>query len=71
MTKFTGFTIPAKVKGKVTTYKGFKVKECLDGQGNMVFKVYTKDEWGYGEGFRSCEWEACTMQEAHDFIDSY
>ncbi|WP_188066675.1 hypothetical protein [Brevibacillus brevis] len=54
------------------TYKGFKIQEGTDiTTGNQVFKVYTKEEWAYGEGFRSYEWEACTMQEAKEFIDSY
>lgn len=57
---------------KVTTYKGFKIQEGTDiTTGNPVFKVYTKEEWSYGEGFRSYEWEAVSMQEAEEFIDSY
>lgn len=59
-------------KSKVSTYKGFKIKETVDiDTQNPLFVVYTKEEWGYGEGFRTYEWEACSMQEARDFIDSY
>lgn len=60
---------PAK---KPVTYKGFKILEENDQHSDgTVFNVYTKDEWSYGKGFRMVEWEAGTMQEAKDFIDSY
>ncbi|OME54016.1 hypothetical protein BSK59_15660 [Paenibacillus odorifer] len=61
--------IPAK---KPITYKGFKILEEQDKHSDgTVFNVYTKDEWSYGKGFCSVEWEAGNLQEAKDFIDSY
>ncbi|URJ36630.1 hypothetical protein MF625_001049 [Paenibacillus polymyxa] len=57
---------------RVTTYKGFKILQRTDHTTQLpVFAVYTKDEWTYGEGFRSYEWEACSMKEAREFVDSY
>lgn len=56
-----------KFKKKVTTYKGFKIQQVSENE----FNVYAKDEWEYGAGLRQIEWEAGTMQEAKDFIDSY
>lgn len=55
---------------KVTSYKGFKIQEQEE-DNHILYVVYTKDEWAYGNGFRSSEWEACSMKEATDFIDSY
>lgn len=71
--EFRGFTVPGKApKGRTTTYKGFKIKEQLDiTTQRPIFMVYTKEEWAYGHGFRFPEWEACSMQEARDFIDNY
>ncbi|MEC0136148.1 hypothetical protein P4H94_04500 [Paenibacillus macerans] len=60
------------MKNKVTSYKGFRIKESVDFITKLpVFKVYTAEEWAYGEGFRCYEWEACSMKEAMDFVDSY
>jgi hypothetical protein len=57
---------------KVKSYKGFKIQESTDtATGCLTFKVYTEEEWAYGNGYRYCEWEACSMQEATGFIDSY
>ncbi|KJD42542.1 hypothetical protein [Paenibacillus terrae] len=59
-------------KNKVSTYKKFKIKESIDiTTGFPVFEVYTPEEWAYGAGIRSSEWDACSMKEAHEFIDSY
>ncbi|WP_168121910.1 hypothetical protein [Paenibacillus sp. HB172176] len=55
---------------KVVTYRGFKIESLID-DGHEIFRIYTEEEWGYGEGLRSYEWDACTYQEAKDFIDSY
>ncbi|EJW14066.1 hypothetical protein M5X05_26865 [Paenibacillus alvei] len=55
-----------KTKPKVVSYKGFKIKEVGD-----EFHVFTKDEWAMPAAVRVVEWEAGTMQEAKDFIDSY
>jgi hypothetical protein len=54
-------------KTKVTSYKGWKIQQV----GENDFRVFTADEWSYGEGFRYPEWEAGTIQEAKDFIDCY
>jgi len=51
----------------VTTYKGFKIEQV----GEDEYHVYTGEEWEYGTGFRTAEWEAGSIQEAQDFIDSY
>ncbi|MER2061446.1 MAG: hypothetical protein ABS894_00795 [Aerococcus urinaeequi] len=61
-----------KKKSKVTQYKGFKIQErpCPD-TGAELFSVFTKEEWDYGAGYRCAEWDATTMEEAHQFIDSY
>ncbi|MGG1669964.1 MULTISPECIES: hypothetical protein [Paenibacillus] len=57
---------------KIITYKGFKIKERNDDStGYPVFDVYTKEEWSYGSGLRSAEWEAGSLKEAKEFIDSY
>lgn len=52
---------------KVRAYKGFKIEEANEN----TFNVYTADEWSMGKGFRYPEWEAGSLQEARDFIDSY
>lgn len=51
---------------KIKTYKGFVIA-----QNKEFLFIYTKDEWNYGHGCRYWEHEACSMQEAIDFIDSY
>ncbi|WP_028559004.1 hypothetical protein [Paenibacillus pinihumi] len=59
-------------KSKVISYKGFKIKESNDTTTKLpTFKVYTSEEWQYGEGYRLYDWEACSMEEATEFIDSY
>lgn len=58
------------MKPTVKQYKGFKILEELDTTAQMpVFKVYTAVEWAYGKGLREYEWEACSEQEAREFID--
>jgi hypothetical protein len=56
-----------KFKKVVTSYKGFKIQQ-ID---TNMFLLFTKDEWSYGEGYRSAEWEAGTIEEAKQFIDCY
>lgn len=57
---------------KVITYKGFKIKEGKDEiTDNPIFNIYTEEEWSYGSGLRSSEWEAGSLKEAKEFIDSY
>ncbi|MGM1023515.1 MAG: hypothetical protein ACQEXV_24015 [Bacillota bacterium] len=59
-------------KRKVTTYKGFKIKESTeDSTGDILFMIYTVEEYSYGEGLRTAEWEAGSLEEAKQFIDSY
>lgn len=57
-------------KTKVTQYKNFKIQE-VKGDTQTEFHVYTNEEWSYGKGFRYAEWEAGTIEEAKEFIDSY
>ncbi|MDR0269610.1 hypothetical protein [Paenibacillus sp.] len=60
------------MKKKVTTYKGFKIRDDIDDiTGKPVFKVYTKEEWAHSAEVRCYEWEACSMKEAADFVDLY
>lgn len=63
--------IKTKNKSTITTYQGWKIKQKKDQYDMDVFLCYTADEWKYGSGLRQSEWEAGTMQEAKDFIDSY
>lgn len=55
------------MSSKVRSYKGFKIEEAAAD----TFNVFTADEWGYGKGFRYPEWEASSLEEAKQFIDSY
>lgn len=62
------------MKTKTHKYKGWTIKEvkkCVDGQEYTDFECYTADEWTYGEGFRTVEHEASSLQEAKEFIDCY
>jgi hypothetical protein len=52
---------------KTIRYKGFGIKEV----NATTFNVYTKDEMEQPAAVRYIEWEAGTLQEARDFIDSY
>lgn len=47
-------------------YRGFVVNFEDDS-----FKLYTRDEWSYGKGYRYPEWEADNEDEAREWIDSY
>ncbi len=40
-------------------------------EGNELFYCYTPDELEYPANLRGYEWEACSLKEAIDFIDSY
>ena len=51
---------------KVSTYKGFTI--AIEGG---TYYLFTKEEWSYGRGYRTAEWEAGSMEEARNFIDSY
>ncbi|KTS84452.1 hypothetical protein NS115_03745 [Paenibacillus jamilae] len=57
---------------KLRSYKGFKIKETIeDSTGDALFMIYTAEEYSYGEGLRTAEWEAGSLEEAKQFIDSY
>ena len=32
-------------------------------------KLYSKEEWGYGKGYRTPEWDAGTVEECKDYIE--
>lgn len=54
---------------KPVIYKGYKILEETDTTAQMpVFKIYTAEEWAYGKGYRSAEWEACSLEEAKEWI---
>jgi hypothetical protein len=55
---------------KIKSYKGFKIEEIIE-DGHDIFRLYTNEEWAYGKGLRSYEWDVCTIEEAKRFIDSY
>lgn len=55
------------MKTRITRYKGFVIVE----EGKDTFKLYTKDEYRYGKGFRTEEWETSSLTEAKEFIDCY
>ena len=52
---------------KLKQYKGFIV--AIDKEG--THHIFTKEEWSYGHGCRYPEWEADTLNECLEFIDSY
>lgn len=53
---------------KVKTYKGFVIAKDQNGE----YFVFSTDEWAYGEGLRTAEFECGTdIQEAIDNINSY
>ncbi|WP_145142239.1 hypothetical protein [Paenibacillus sp. Y412MC10] len=51
----------------IRKYKGFVISK----QNNGRFYVFTNDEWACEEGHRHEEWDACTEEEAVEWIDSY
>ena len=53
---------------KVKQYKGYVIAK--DPHQEDEFTIFTKDEWAYGENYRIPEWEAQSIQECIDFIDS-
>lgn len=54
---------------KIKCYKGYVIA-FAEGE-EIKWRMYTKDEWDYGKGLRSFEWEADSMREIMDFIDNY
>lgn len=67
----------AKTKEFLSTkqYKGFVIAETTvntyHNPSNYKFQLYTKDEWSYGYGYRTPEWECDNLKEAKEFIDCY
>lgn len=55
---------------KVKQYKGMIIAEVTEAGKPIYYKIYTADEWQFGKGYRYEEWEAGTIKEAMDFIDS-
>lgn len=52
---------------KVKEYKGFIIAVRTDGSEYFVF---TKEEWAYGSGLRSAEFDGCgSIQECMDNIN--
>lgn len=51
---------------KVRTYRGFVIAES---NGNYPYLVYSKDEWSYGKGLRTAEFECDNLQECIDNIN--
>ncbi len=61
---------------KVTRkYKGWAIKQDIersaDGLEHIIYRCYTPEEWEYPSNIRLPEWDACSLQEAKDFIDTY
>jgi hypothetical protein len=51
---------------KVRTYKDFVI--AING---VEYFVFTKEEYSFGEGYRSPEFECGSVQECMDNINSY
>jgi hypothetical protein len=52
-------------------HKGWLIVSKIDKETGMeFFYCYTPDELEYPAALRSYEWEACSLQEALDFINS-
>lgn len=52
---------------KVQSHKGFIIAVSKTGE----YYVFSKEEWNYGYGCRSEEFECGSIQESIDFINSY
>lgn len=52
---------------KIKSYKGFIIASSKTDN----FYIFTKEEWNYGYGCRSEEFECGSIQEVLDFINSY
>lgn len=54
---------------KLQTYRGWVI--AWDAEG-VYLQAFTGEEWAYGEGLRTPEFEDCgSVQECQDNIDSY
>ena len=61
---------------KIKTYKGwiiaqFQKENDLENFELNRFYIFTQDEWKHGKGLRSPEWDAGSLKEAEEFINSY
>ena len=52
---------------KVKTYKGFVIAKAADNE----FHMFLADEWAYGEGLRTAEFECSSVEECKANADSY
>jgi hypothetical protein len=55
------------MKNKITKYKGFVIVQTEQD----MFILYTADEYSYGRGYRTAEWETSSLTEAKEFINAY
>ncbi len=56
-----------EVMKKVTTYKGFVIAKVSENE----FHMFTLEEWSYGEGLRTPEFECCSIEECKENARSY
>lgn len=49
---------------KHSTVKGMIIAEVTNDDKTITYSVYTKDEFSYGKGFRTPEFEGCEINEA-------
>lgn len=60
---------------KICKYKGWTICEgnerSADGINHTIYHCYNPEEMQYPSNIRSSEWDAGSLQEAKDFIDSY
>ncbi|ARF67321.1 hypothetical protein B7C51_04965 [Paenibacillus larvae subsp. pulvifaciens] len=52
---------------KTRTYRGYKIKPVQQGE-VVIYKVFSAEEWE--EPYRSSEWDACSLLEVKDYINS-
>jgi len=55
------------MKSKTISYKGFKIVEGDDGR----YDIFTNEEYSYGKGYRTPEFDVGSIEEAKHFIDCY
>lgn len=53
--------------GRTTTYRGFKIKPVQQGE-VVIYQVFSAEEWE--QPYRSSDWDACSLMEAKDYINS-
>jgi hypothetical protein len=52
-------------------YRGFVCAMEKDRDGDPIRRLYTRDEWELGDGYRTEEWETESVWESKEWIDSY